>query len=503
MATHGTQAPAAPHLPGIRTRGNAIAGRYRVEERLGTGASGFVVAARHVTSRRRVALKIFSSTHPTRHRDRQRAAQRAATLRGEHVARVVETGFTEDGIPFVATEWLDGHTLADELEARTQLPVGEAVRWVLEACVGLAEAHAAGIVHGGLKPRNLFLAEVPGSEERTLKILDFGAPMPLADDDGTEASTAWFASPAYLAPEQLRASDAADARADIWALGILLHQLVSGTLPFSAETVAGALVAVACDEPALLTAQAAPFDLARAVKACLAKDPAERPESVAVLARMLAPFADDGQALATRVEEVLSAPPPRATLEEPSDAPSGERSAGAAEGWRKGLRSGGAHHAAARRRFARRLLAAMLLVGTVAVAAAVALAPARPGVPQPERNQGAEARPEPAASTAEAPSPSPARSLHAPGPPAEARADPDEGARFADPVSAPSSAAKPAARSRPKAPPWRKAAAAPAALAADRKAAPTRVKSRLPVREAPYAAGFTHPRHLKAERAAK
>src|SRR5690606_33376048 len=151
-----------------------------------------------------------------------------------HVARVLDTGFTEEGMPFVATEHLEGRTLFDEAKERGALPVEEAVRWIIEASEALAEAHANGIVHGDLKPQNLFLAhdaaddagdgasaadthahaharararvDEPArtSQARVLKVLDFGMSNAWCDgadgDEGTFAT--WFASPAYIAPEQ-------------------------------------------------------------------------------------------------------------------------------------------------------------------------------------------------------------------------------------------------------------------------------------------------------------
>ncbi len=286
-------------VPGLKVKGDTIAGRYRVEKVLGVGASGFVVAARHVYLRRHATLKILASTtsaHQKAQRRRLALAHAAASLRSPYIARITDTGFTEDGMPFIATERLEGTTLASELASRERLPAPEAVRLILQACEGLAEAHAAGIVHGDLKPSNLFVV----ASSRAIKILDFGmcAPVePSGDlgggwgDSDEDTSTAWFASPAYLAPEQIRDPLRVDARADVWALGVILHQLISGELPFSADTISGMLVAVAYDEPALLAAPDVPYDLARIVHRCLAKDPDARLRDVATLARVLAPFA--------------------------------------------------------------------------------------------------------------------------------------------------------------------------------------------------------------------
>jgi hypothetical protein len=324
MAGSVSKEKAVPRIPGLKLTDDTIAGRYRVESLLGTGSSGFVVAARHVYLRRSVTLKILPLTTAAHHRaQKQRlvTAHQAASLRSPHVARMIDTGFAEDGTPFIATERLEGRTLADELEARGNLPADEAVRWILQACAGLAEAHAAGIVHGDLKPSNLFLAgPIDGPpEKRIVKLLDFGMAIPV--DDGADDTSPWLASPAYLSPEQIRDPAHADARVDIWALGVILHQLVTGTLPFSADSIAGMVVAVASDEPEMLVGPDVPFELARVVRGCLAKDAERRPKSVKRLARALAPFAGaEGPTLAARVASASARPPPdRSTAAAPSE----------------------------------------------------------------------------------------------------------------------------------------------------------------------------------------
>src|SRR5688500_4451427 len=219
--------------------GDRIADKYVVESIIGEGGMGLVVAARHVELDQRVAIKLLLpaiaelGTAAERFR---REARSAARIRSDHVCRVLDVGSLPSGVPYLVMEHLEGCDLATELERRTRLPVAEAIEWVLQACEGLAEAHSVGIVHRDLKPANLFLARRSDGSKR-IKLLDFGVSKAL-DDSGagqhklTQTSTL-VGSPLYMSPEQLSSSRDVDVRTDIWALGAVLHELLSGKPPFS------------------------------------------------------------------------------------------------------------------------------------------------------------------------------------------------------------------------------------------------------------------------------
>jgi len=315
-------------VPGLTVRaGQTVAGKYRVEELLGSDASGVTLSARNVHLREPVLLKILASYTDGQAEQLERRmvkARIASRLKSPHAARVLDIGTTEDGMPYLVYEALSGKTLEEELAERGPLPVADATRWVLEACEAVAEAHTLGLVHGDLKPKNILLADpskvaarkgapppsvrAPEADPRVLKILDFAATSPLeAISDQTNA--AFCSSPAYLAPEQIQDPGSADARADVWAMGVLLYELLSGTLPFTADTVSGVIVAVVYDTPTLLTD--APYALAKIVARCLEKDPAKRPQDLYELAALLAAFAGaNGVRLSERVAVALETPPP-------------------------------------------------------------------------------------------------------------------------------------------------------------------------------------------------
>ena len=223
--------------------GDVLAGKYRVERSLGSGGMGTVVAARHVQLDVLYALKLMTEAaleDPTLVARFLREARAAARLRGEHIARVIDVGMLESGAPFQVIEYLEGKDLATLLAAGGPLPVGRAVALILQACDGLDEAHRAGIVHRDIKPSNLFLTERPNGTA-CLKVLDFG----ISKSDtigrsfgkrGSTGSAALVGSPSYMAPEQMRAASEVDARADVWALGATLYELLTGRLPFEGKT---------------------------------------------------------------------------------------------------------------------------------------------------------------------------------------------------------------------------------------------------------------------------
>ncbi|HET7540361.1 MAG TPA: serine/threonine-protein kinase [Polyangiaceae bacterium] len=313
--------------------GQLLLGKYRAERVLGRGGMGLVVAAHHLELDEPVALKFLlpealqSAETIARF---EREARAAVKIRSEHVARVFDVGRLETGEPYMVMELLRGLDLGQLLEQRGPLPVQDVVDYVLQAGEAIAEAHQLGIVHRDLKPQNLFLTHrADGSP--CVKVLDFGISKMSARGSGDQAVTATMAilgSPLYMSPEQLMSARDIDSRTDIWALGVICFQLLTGKTPFSAATLPQLCMAINMSEPLALRSllASAPAALEAAISRCLEKDRNLRLANLAELARALAPFGPPRSQLSVeRIERLArvsapsappgaaQAPPPTAT----------------------------------------------------------------------------------------------------------------------------------------------------------------------------------------------
>jgi eukaryotic-like serine/threonine-protein kinase len=298
-------------------RGDLIAGKYQVEEMLGQGGMGAVVAARHLVLRQRVALKFLLPAGlrlPGACERFLREAQAAAALQSEHVARVHDVGALETGAPYLVMEYLYGSNLSRLLKSRGPLPIALAVDLVLQACEAIGEAHALGIVHRDLKPQNLFIVTRSGAP--FVKVLDFGlSRVPLqageAPDVSITATDLVIGSPQYMSPEQFRSFKHVDARTDLWALGVILYQLLTGRRPFVGSSVIAICASIAADVPPPLKTYRpeVPAPLDALVRRCLEKDLARRVQSVAELVQELAPFASTRTGLAERRDPSFASAP--------------------------------------------------------------------------------------------------------------------------------------------------------------------------------------------------
>jgi len=292
--------------------GALVAGKLRIERILGEGGMGTVAAATHVGLDQRVAIKVLKpelANQPDVVARFVREARAAAKLRSEHVCRVTDVGETEDGETYIEMELLEGQDLASLIGIRP-LAVEVAADYIVQACVAIAEAHHLGIIHRDLKPANLFVTHrLDGSA--LIKVLDFGiATAPSAEDFKITKTTTVMGSPGYMSPEHLRSARDVDVRSDIWALGVILYEAVSGRLPFSATSITELAVKVVMDEPHALTNVDPRY--AAIVARCLKKPPDERYQSVGELAEALGEIGgQSSQTMALLVGKLLGTTPTR------------------------------------------------------------------------------------------------------------------------------------------------------------------------------------------------
>lgn len=273
------EAPALAATDAVLPAG-ADVGPYRVETLLARGGTGDVYRALDTRLHRPVALKVLAQARTSDVNRVERFAHEArvtASLDHPHVVRVYDVGQSDEHVYLVA-ELLEGETLRDRL-ARSALPVEDALRVALEIADGLAAAHAAGLIHRDLKPDNVFLTSAGSA-----KVLDFGIAKLLPDSAGHSGSLTMtgviLGTAGYLAPEQVLGASI-DARADLFALGVLLFEMLTGERAFDREHLVDALHAILHDPPAdaLRVREGVPADLVRLVMQLLDKDPAARPQS--------------------------------------------------------------------------------------------------------------------------------------------------------------------------------------------------------------------------------
>jgi serine/threonine-protein kinase len=294
--------------------GETIAGKYRVEGMIGEGGMGVVLAARHMQLDDKVAIKLLRP-EALEHRDTRerfaREARAAVKIKSPYVARILDVDQLRDGTPYIVMEYLEGETLEQRLDREPIQPIPQVVDWIIQASDAIAEAHVLGIVHRDIKPANLFLAIQPKGF-RQIKVLDFGISKTvpsmrepsLVDEDEAPPSSEltktrmWMGTPNYMAPEQMLSARRADARADIWSLGVTLFELLTGSYPFAGGDARELALQVTRGRALGVRSVRAdvPEGLARIVERCLDRDRDKRYGSVAELAIALQPYGTDRSA---------------------------------------------------------------------------------------------------------------------------------------------------------------------------------------------------------------
>ncbi len=272
--------------------GSVLGARYRLESKLGDGGMGAVYAGVHVGIGRRVAVKLLHPNLASDYGMIQRFRQEAQAVNAighPNIVEVTDMGRTDDGAPFLVMELLEGVSLGSYLQDQAPLEVGETVEICLQLCRALAAAHARGIVHRDLKPENVFLTERDGA--RFIKVLDFGIAKTVGGLGPTRTGAA-LGTPHYMPPEQARGETGIDGRADIYALGVMMFQMLTDAFPLDDESFVGLLAKIAVDEPPSLHRYRPelPAPLVALVHRMLAKRREDRPPSMEDVIAHLNPF---------------------------------------------------------------------------------------------------------------------------------------------------------------------------------------------------------------------
>ena len=283
-------------------KGQLVADKYVIEEVIGAGGVGVVVSARHTKLGEKVAIKFLQSAAMQSAENVarfDREARSASKIKNEHVARVIDVGSLPNGAPYMVLEHLEGQDLGAVLRDRHHLPVEEAVDYVAQACEAVMEAHALGIVHRDLKPANLFLTKrADGSP--IIKVLDFGISKLLARSGSSPElsmtqTASIMGSPLYMSPEQMTTPRDTNELTDVWSLGTILYELLTGLSPFEAATLPALCARICTGAPTPISqrlpeGETIPPALEGAIMRCLERDRGARHNTVADLARRIAPF---------------------------------------------------------------------------------------------------------------------------------------------------------------------------------------------------------------------
>jgi len=387
------------------SEGDVIAGRYRLEGRLGFGGMSTVHLAFDMRLERRVAVKLLAehlAEDPTFVSRFQREAQAAARLVHPNIVQIFDSGLDEQsGRHFIVMEYIEGQSCAEILRDDGWLAVDEAVAIIEQACEGLHYAHRHGVVHRDVKPGNLLRSRWPidgpsGRRSVEVKLADFGIAKATEQSSITQVGSV-LGTAAYLAPEQARGEEAGP-RADLYALGVVAYQLISGRLPYEASSLTELALKQQREEPAMLDTLVAAVgpELAEAVALALALDPRDRYQTAREMGRAISDGADgisplesSGTAVAQRLAHgadrpteatsVLSggatrgsgAPKTRATVTPRQPRPGPARSPAIAAGQPVASSSSSKPRGRGARRLALALLCLLALAGVIAAIVAI------------------------------------------------------------------------------------------------------------------------------------
>jgi serine/threonine-protein kinase len=278
--------------------GDLVADRYRLGRLVARGGMGAVYEAQHTFLARRVAIKLLAGDfrRPGALQRFEREAKAAGALESEHIAAVVDYGVVANGEPFLVMEYVEGEDLAHLLERARVLPAVRAVNLAIDVCRGLAVAHEKGIVHRDLKPSNVMVARRSDNTDLA-KILDFGVAK-LPGEPTSTSPGALLGTASYMPPEQARDPKTVDARADLYSVGVMLYEMLTGERPHPGDTPSLVVYHLLHERAVPLRERRPdlPEALAEVVEKAMAHDADARFTSATELLRALAPFAGERRA---------------------------------------------------------------------------------------------------------------------------------------------------------------------------------------------------------------
>ncbi len=284
--------------------GEVVEGRYKIVRPIAAGGMGTVFLAEHWLIKRRFALKILRGEYAadaTMIRRFMNEALAAGTLGHPNIVEATDMGFTKTDTPYIVFEFLEGTSLASEIDGNGALSIPRALRIAYQIASALEAAHQADIIHRDLKSENVLLVRKLDLEDH-VKVIDFGISRILTASDRTAVGNTVTGTPEYMAPEQILTPDAIDRRCDIYALGVVLYEMLAGKVPFAAapgssypldiDTAHALLTRILTERPAPFTRPDAPPGLVEMiVDKLLAKDAADRYQSMKQVQRAIEAFA--------------------------------------------------------------------------------------------------------------------------------------------------------------------------------------------------------------------
>jgi serine/threonine-protein kinase len=299
--------------------GQVVDNKYRITRLLGQGAMGAVFEGENVRIKRRVAIKVLHGVAAERKDliDRfEREAQAAGRIGSEHIVEVLDLGELPGGARYLVMEYLEGESLGQRIEKMGRMLPAQALTILRQLLAGLASAHEAGIVHRDLKPDNVFLLKEKAGHKDFVKIVDFGISKfnPLNGEDAKMTQTgAVMGTPYYMSPEQAKGAKTIDHRSDLFSVGIILYELVTGRIPFDGETFNELMFKIALQDPPPPESIVPNLDpgVGRMIRKALARDPEQRFDSARAFIAAIDEWMQGGRSS-------ISVPPPnQVALQQP------------------------------------------------------------------------------------------------------------------------------------------------------------------------------------------